>query len=190
MHGIGADGSIKTPPVQTIETAKTAHCVAVDADNRWVFVPHVSPNAIYQFKLDVESGKLTQAGKAPGGTEKAGPRHLAFHPVHKLAFTSNEVESSITAYRLDPTDGLKPLQTLSTLPGDFKGANTTAEVKVHPSGKFVWVSNRGHDTLAGYRIDAKSHELASLGQTPTEQTPRSFEFDPDGHFLLCWRRVG
>lgn len=184
VHGIGDDGSIRTPPVQTIETAKTAHCVAVDAGNRWVVVPHVSPNAVYQFKLDAGSGKLTEAGKAAGGADKAGPRHLAFHPVHNLAFSSDEVGSSITAYQFDAANGLKPVQTLSTLPVDFKGSNTTAEVKVHPSGKFVWVSNRGHDSLAGFSIDAKTHKLASLGQTPTEQTPRSFEFDPEGRFLF------
>ena len=75
------------------------------------------------------------------------------------------------------------MQTLSTLPADFTGSNTTAEVKVHPSGKFVWVSNRGHDSLAGFAID-ESGKLAALGQTPTEKTPRSFDFSPDGRYLF------
>src|SRR5262249_10127381 len=139
---------------------------------------------VYQFRLDAATGKLTDAGKAPGGAEKAGPRHLAFHPTQNLAFTSDEEGSSITAYRFDPASGLKPLQTLSTLPADFKGANTTAEVKVHPGGKFVWVSNRGHDSLAGFAID-ESGKLTALGQTPTEKTPRSFDVTPDGRFVLA-----
>ena len=183
VHRINEDGTIGTPAVQTVETTKTAHAAVTDRENRWVFVPHVAPNAVFQFRFDAASGKLTEAGKAPGGTEKAGPRHLAWHPTLNLAFTSDEQGSSITAYRFDPDAGLKPVQTLSTLPTDFKDRNTTAEVKVHPSGKFVWVSNRGHDSLAGFAIDA-SGTLSALGQTPTEKTPRSFDIEPDGRFVL------
>lgn len=183
VHRLKEDGTIETPAVQTVATAKTAHCIALDRDNRFVFVPHVAPNAVFQFQLDADSGKLADAGKAPGGAEKAGPRHLALHPTQKLAFTSDESGNSITAYALDPKTGLKPLQTLTTLPADFKGQNSTAEVKVHPGGKFVWVSNRGHDSLAGFAIDA-SGKLTALEQTPTEKTPRSFDIEPDGNYLF------
>jgi 6-phosphogluconolactonase (cycloisomerase 2 family) len=183
VHRLNDDGTIQSPAVQTVETAKTAHSFVTDRDNRFVFVPHVAPNAVYQFRLDAATGKLTDAGKAPGGTDKAGPRHLAFHPTQNLAFSSDESGSSITAYRFDPATGLKPVQTLSTLPADFKGENSTAEVKVHPSGKFVWVSNRGHDSLAGFAIDSAG-KLTTLGQTPTEKTPRSFDIEPDGRFVL------
>jgi 6-phosphogluconolactonase len=183
VHGL-KDGTIQSPAVQTVATAKTAHAFATDPENRWVFVPHVTPNAVFQFRLDADSGKLTEAGKAPGGKAKSGPRHLAFHPTQALAFTSDEEGSSITAYRFEPDAGLKPVATLSTLPADFKGKNTTAEVKVHPSGKFVWVSNRGHDSLAGFAIDATTGKLTALGQTPTEKTPRSFDVEPDGRYVL------
>jgi 6-phosphogluconolactonase len=183
VHRLNEDGTIRSPAVQTIETAKTAHCLAVDRDNRFVFVPHVTPNAIFQFRFDATTGMLTEAGKAPGGTAKAGPRHLAFHPTQNLAFTSDEPGSSITAYRREAA-GLKPVQTLTTLPADFKGQNTKADVKVHPNGKYVWVSNRGHVSLAGFAID-ETGKLTSLGQTPTEKTPRSFDITPDGHFLLA-----
>jgi len=184
VHHINDDGTIETPAVQTVETAKTAHSTVLDRENRFVFVPHVMPNAVYQFRLDAEAGKLIEVGKATGGTEKSGPRHLAFHPTLNIAFTSDEQGSSITAYRFDPAEGLKPVQTLSTLPPDFKGTNTTAEVKVHPNGKFVWVSNRGHDSLAGYAIDG-SGKLSAVGQTATEKTPRSFDIEPDGKYLLA-----
>jgi len=183
VHKLGDDGTIQTPAVQTAETTKTAHCIALDPSNRFLFVPHVAPNAVYQFRFDAATGKLTEAGKAPGGKDKSGPRHLAFHPTQPLAFTSDESGSSITAYRFDAADGLKPAQTLSTLPADFQGKNSTAEVKVHPNGKFVWVSNRGHDSLAGFAIDGTG-KLAPLGQTPTEKTPRSFDVDPDGRFVF------
>ncbi|MBL8797074.1 MAG: lactonase family protein [Planctomycetia bacterium] len=183
VHKINEDGVIQSPAVQTVETTKTAHCIAQDREGRFVFVPHVAPNAVYQFKLDPTTGKLTEAGKAAGGADKAGPRHLAFHPTANLAFASDETGSSITAYQFDANTGLKPVQTLSTLPADFKDKNSTAEVKVHPSGKFVWVSNRGHDSLAGFAIDSNG-KLTALGQTPTEKTPRSFEIDPDGKYVL------
>jgi 6-phosphogluconolactonase len=182
VHGLD-EGKIQGPAVQTVTTAKTAHATPTSPDNRWVFVPHVAPNAIYQFRLDVATGKLTESGKAAGGTKKAGPRHLAFHPKLRLAFCSDEQGSGITAYRFDPDAGLTPVQTLTTLPAGFKGRNTTAEVKVHPGGKFVWVSNRGHDSLAGFRIDSTG-KLSALGQTATEKTPRSFEIDPDGRYVF------
>src|SRR5262245_23923993 len=183
VHRLKPDGSIESPSVQTLETAKTAHCVAIDSANRLVFVPHVGPNAVYQFRLDVATGQLTAAGQASGGASTSGPRHLAFHPTKNLAFTSDEQGSSITAYEYVPASGLKPVQTLSTLPNDFKDPNTTADVKVHPSGKFVWVSNRGHDSLAGFAIDAAG-KLTAIGHAPTEKTPRSFEIDPSGRFAF------
>jgi 6-phosphogluconolactonase len=184
VHGLD-DGTIRTLAVQTVATAKTAHCAVTDPGNRFVFVPHVTPNAVYQFRLDAATGKLTDAGKAPGGATRAGPRHLAFHPTRDLAFTSNEEGSSITTYRFEPAAGLKPVQTLSTLPAGFKGQNTTAEVKVHPGGKFIWVSNRGHDSLAGFTLDGNTDNLQALGQTPTEKTPRSFDVEAGGRFLLA-----
>jgi 6-phosphogluconolactonase len=183
VHALGDDGTIRAPAVQTVDTAVTAHGFVTDRENRFVFVPHVAPNAVFQFTLDAETGKLADAGKAPGGAPKAGPRHIAFHPTLNVAFTSDESGSSITAYRFDPQSGLAPAQTLSTLPPDFKGSNSTAEVKIHPGGKFVWVSNRGHDSLAGFRIGAEG-TLTALGQTPTEKTPRSFDVEPDGRYVF------
>jgi 6-phosphogluconolactonase len=169
--------------VQTVVTEKTAHCIAIDQGNRFVFVPHVAPNAVFQFRLDATTGMLAEAGRAEGGKPKAGPRHLAFHPTQDIAFTSDEQGSSITAYRYNSASGLRPYQNLSTLPADFQGQNTTADVKVHPSGKFVWVSNRGHDSLACFAIDANG-QLTARGHTPTEKTPRSFDIDPSGRFAF------
>jgi len=126
-----------------------------------------------------------ESSKVAGGTDKAGPSHLAFHPAFNVAYTSDERGNSITAYRFDPAHGLSSFQTLSTLPADFEGQNTTAELKVHPSGKFLWVSNRGHDSLAAFAIDAHSGKLKPLEQTPTEKTLRSFDLSPNGRFLIA-----
>ena len=184
VHALDADGRIAAEPTQTVETAKTAHCVTFSPSNRTAYVPHVAPNALFQFRFDAASGKLEDVGRAAGGREGAGPRHIAFHPSGRFAFTSDESGSSITSYTVDADEKLVPRETLSTLPDGFAGKNTTAEVKVHPSGRFVWVSNRGHDSLAGFRFDAESGRLTALGQTPTEKTPRSFTLDPAGRFAF------
>jgi 6-phosphogluconolactonase len=188
VHRIADDGRIESPAVDVVETAKTAHSVFTDPDNKFVFVPHPGPDAIFQFKLDPATGKLADAGKAAGGAKNgagknAGPRHLAFHPTLKMAFTSDESGSSVTAYAFDPAAGLKPTQTLSTLPVDFEAKNSTADVKVHPSGRYVWVSNRGHDSLAGFVIDPAG-KLSAMARTPTEKTPRSFDIEPQGRYVF------
>lgn len=182
-HDIKDDGSVSAA-IQTIETEKTAHAAVLTADQKWVFVPHVAPNAIYQFNYDAATGQLRRVKNADGGKEGAGPRHLAIHPSQKFAFSSDESGNSVTLYSLDAEKGLKPLQTLSTLPADFTEKNSTADVHVHPSGEFVWVSNRGHDSLAGFRFDAAATKLIPLGQTPTEKTPRSFAIAPNGDWIL------
>lgn len=176
------DGNILTPATQTVTTAKTAHCIAFGPE-RSIYVPHVSPNAVFHFRLDGMTGQLTKVGEAKGGTPKAGPRHLARHPKLPMAYTSDESGSSITAYKVTKNGTLEPTQTLSTLPESFKGANTTAEVKVHPSGKSVWVSNRGHESLAGFAIDAEGR-LKAIGHAMTEKTPRSFDVSPSGKYVF------
>ena len=109
----------------------------------------------------------------------------SFKSAGELAFTSDESGSSVTLYEAEIDGAFTPRATVSTLPADFTGKNTTAEVKIHPSGRFVWVSNRGHDSLAGFRIDARNRSIQPLGQTPTEKTPRSFDIDPSGRYLLA-----
>lgn len=184
VHAIGQEGKLGEKPLQAIETAKTAHAAVLTADQKWLFVPHVQTNAICQFHFDASTGKIARVKDAEGGKEGAGPRHLAIHPSQKFAFSSDEAGSSVTLYALDAEKGLKPLQTLSTLPTDFTGKNSTADVHVHPSGNFVWVSNRGHDSLAGFAFDAAAAKLTAIGQTPTEKTPRSFAVAPNGNWIL------
>lgn len=183
VHRLDENGTIETPAVQSVDTAQSAHCIVTDRANRFAFVPHVMPNAVYQFRFDAETGRLTDAGRAPGGDANAGPRHLSFHPTKDFAYTSNETGSSISVYGYDANSGLKPLQTVSTLPVGFERNNTTADVKVHPNGRFVWVSNRGHDSLAGFKID-ENGRVSPNGHTPTERTPRSFDIDPSGRFAF------
>src|SRR5262249_6342253 len=117
----------------------------------------------------------------------AGPRHFAFHPTGHFAYVINEMQSTVTAFSYDASRGaLKELQTVSTLPVDFKGENSTAEVQVHPSAKFLYSSNRGHDSIAIFAVDVAKGTLRLVGHQSTQgKTPRNFGIDPTGRYLLA-----
>jgi len=187
VHPIGEDGVVSSPPIEWISTAEHAHCIQTDASNKFAFVPHtVEPNCIFQFKFDENTGKLT-SNDIPKVVpeEEVGPRHFCFHPSKNIVYTSNEQGSSATAYNFDTSAGtLSPFQTVSTLPSDYDEENTCAQIHITPSGKFLYVSNRGHDSIAGFSID-DTGQLSSLGQQSTEPTPRAFNIDPTGNFLYA-----
>jgi 6-phosphogluconolactonase len=188
VHAIGKDGALGTAPWHSLPTADKAHAIVADPSGRFVFVPHTGPNLIYQFLYDSKTGDLRPNTAAARVTlpPKTGPRHLVFHPNNKtIAFIDNEQGGSVTAYELNPKTGtLTAMQTVSTLPANFKGTNACAEIRIHPSGKFLYVANRGNDSIAGFDVDAAG-KLTARGQTPTEKTPRSFDLDPDGRFLFA-----
>ena len=169
-----------------------AHSINPDADNRFAYVPDLGQDRIIIYRLDAENGTLAPADApyaeaAPG----AGPRHFAFHPDRlpdgHRAYAINELASTITAFNWDAGAGtLTATQTISTLPPGFARANTTADIHVHPSGKFVYGSNRGHDSIAVFSVDAATGGLTALGHEPTQgMTPRNFAIDPSGEFLLA-----
>ena len=168
-------------------SAEKAHAVLLDPSNRFAFVPHTGPNAIFQFTFDARRGELKPATVAKRMTpENTGPRHIVFHPTKNISYVDNEQGGSVTVYQVDLEGGtLEPIQTISTLPVDFKGTNACAEIKIHPTGKFLFVSNRGHDSIACFKVDALDGKLTSIGQAPTEKTPRSFDLDSEGRFLYA-----
>jgi 6-phosphogluconolactonase len=185
VHAIEESGELRPQPVQSIPTMEKAHAILLDRNNRFAFVPHTAPNAIFQFAFDSKTGELTPGNPAQLLTPvNTGPRHILFHGSLDVAFVSNEQGSSVTAYRLDKTTGsLAAQQTVSTLPSGFRERNACAEIKIHPTGKFLYVSNRGHDSIARFQIDGAAGTLTSQGQTATEKTPRSFDLDPSGSRL-------
>lgn len=187
VHAIAADGTLSKQPLQTIETARNAHCIQPDPKNRFVFVPHTGPNAVFQFRFEAQTGTLSPNQppqvEAPQGSE---PRHLVFHPRLPLVYCVNERGSSVTAYAFDEQTGtLTPGRTVSTLPKGFAGSNSCAEIALTPDVRFLYASNRGHDSLAGFAVDEKTGELTPLGQFTTEKTPRSFGIDPGGRFVYA-----
>jgi 6-phosphogluconolactonase (cycloisomerase 2 family)/endonuclease/exonuclease/phosphatase family metal-dependent hydrolase/dienelactone hydrolase len=185
VHRIAEDGTLSDQPVQELPTDKNAHAIVPDPTNHFVFVPHTGPNAIFQFAWNAETGMLTPHSQAKlMRPENTGPRHLAWHPTKSIAYIDNEQGSSVTAYSLGKDGSLVPESTATTLPTGFSASNSTAEIKVHPTGRFLYVSNRGHDSLAVIRIDDAGTGLEFVAAEPTEKTPRSFDIDPSGTFLL------
>lgn len=186
VHLIAEDGSLSTKPVQELTTAANAHAIQLDASNRFAFVPHTGPNVIFQFDWNSETGLLTpQTQPKLDRPAQTGPRHLSWHPTKPIAYIDNEQGSSVTAYLLNDDGALEPGQTVSTLPADSQVPNSTAEIKVHPSGRFLYVSNRGHDSLAIISLDEAGTAMKFVATEPTEKTPRSFDIDRSGRFLLA-----
>ena len=164
-----------------------AHYIALDATNRFAYSCDLGTDKIMIFRFDSHSGKLSPANQPwvqvkPG----AGPRHLAFHPNGKYLFVLNELQSTVTSFTRDSGDGrLEERQTLSTLPNDFSGTNTSAEIEVSADGRFLYCSNRGHDSIAIFAINPRDGALNSIGYESTQgRTPRNFAIDPTGKFLL------
>ena len=187
VHRIGDDGAVTDPRVQVFETAPKAHCILTDATNRFAFVPHVGDeNAIWQFRFDEATGTLTPNDPPKASPEPGqGPRHMCFHPNGLFAFSNGEQGSSVTAWACDAEAGtLAPLQTLSTLPADWDGeGNSCSQIRITPDGRFLYSCNRGHDSLAAYRIQADTGMLTALGQFGTDPTPRPLAISPDGDNL-------
>lgn len=165
-----------------------AHCVTFSPDGRRVFVCDLGLDKILIYNFDAAAGKLT-ANDPPFAALKpgAGPRHMAFGVDGRFAYVLNELGSTVTTFAYDAASGaLTTVSSLSTLPDGFDGENTTAEIAVHPSGKFLYASNRGHDSVAVFAIDAKTGMPALVEHQSTGgRTPRHFAIDPAGEMLVA-----
>lgn len=167
-----------------------AHSINVSPDNRFAFAADLGLDKVLIYKLDPAKGTIVANEPAFGETPKGGgPRHFAFRPDGRFAYVCNEMKSSVTAFAYDAEKGaLREIQTITTLPADqqeLKG-NSTAEIQVHPSGKFLYCSNRGHDSLAIFAIDEKTGQLTAAGHQKTiGKTPRNFGIDPTGKYVIA-----
>ncbi len=186
VHRIHEDGTLSPEALQWIETAPHAHCIQVDPTNRYAYLPHTLPaNQILQYAFDAASGRLTplappKAPVRPG----AGPRHYCYHPHLARLYVSNEDSSTVSSYTLDGATGqLELWQTLSTLPEGFRGENTCAQIHLNPNGRWLYVSNRGHDSLAIFAVAQDTGQLTAAGHRATEPTPRVFGIEPSGRFV-------
>jgi 6-phosphogluconolactonase len=171
------------------QEAPHAHSIDLSPDNRFALVDDLGLDETLIYRFDAAKGALTADPKlaALSANAGAGPRHLAFHPNGQFAYVINEMASAISAFRFDAATGsVEKLQTISALPKTFSGHSEAAEIEVHPSGRFLYASNRGHDSIAVFAIDKNTGKLTPLEFVPTKgQSPRHFEIDPSGSLLFA-----
>lgn len=201
VHPLGADGAVGNPPCDRMDTAAGAHAIQTDPSNRFAFVPHIArfndnvleplreshgPNVIFQLKFDTSNGRLTANSPLRAEpAERLGPRHYCFHPTQDIVYFSNEQGSSVTAYRLDPTTGtLSAAQAVRTLPEGYTARNTCSQIHMTPSGRYLYVGNRGHNSIAGFAVDTAGR-LSEIGHVSTEPVPTAFSLDPTGRFVFA-----
>lgn len=191
------DGSLGTPRATQHEGTGSnperqdkphVHSVTVSPDNRFVIVADLGLDKVFSYALDPASATLTPAANPFAMTDPgAGPRHFKFSRDGRHGYVINEMGGSITVFDYDAGSGaLTPKQTISTLPDDFTGLKWNAEIRVHPNGKFLYGSNRMHDSIAAFAIEENSGRLTLLQIIPTGgKSPRNFELSPDGNWLVC-----
>lgn len=165
-----------------------AHCIVLDPSNRFAYTCDLGTDKIMSFRFDRQRGKLIP-NERPWVAVKpgAGPRHLTFHPSGKYAYLINEMHVTVSAFAVDRVSGnLIELQTLPTLPGEPTAADSGADIHVSPDGRFLYCSNRGHDSIAAFKVDPRSGKLSLVAHASTGgKTPRNFAIDPTGAFLLA-----
>ena len=163
-----------------------AHAVALSPDNRFAVVADLGLDELLIYSFDSAKGTLGANPQVVKTAPGAGPRHLAFSSDGRFLYLINELQSTVLTYSYNATTGaLHELQTISTLPKTFSGNSTAAEIQIHPSGKFLFASNRGDDSIAVFAIDSGTGALTHVENDPTSgKTPRNFAIDPTGSWLL------
>ena len=202
VHPISDNGTLGGPPTEWLATDNGAHAMQTDPSNKFAFVPHIArlsdnvleppknepgPNVIYQFRFDEGTGHLTPNSPLKLEQEGSlGPRHYCFHPTQDIVYFSNEQGCSVTGYRLDSSTGtLAAFQTITTVPEGYTERNTCSQIQISSSGEFLYVPNRGHNSIAGFTVDSSSGHLTAIGQVPTEPVPSAFSLDPQGKFVFA-----
>lgn len=200
VYPIAPDGSLSNTPVQVSNTGLNPHAMIADPTNQFVYITNMTGNAIQQFIFDVQKGTFNPLNPAEivpkAGT---GPRHLIFHGTKPLLYVVNELGNSVTVYQYDKQLGtLLVLQNISTLPVGFSGSSKCADIHLTPDKRFLYASNRGHESITGFQVDPESGMLAMIGTFPTVNSPREFDIDPNGKYLyaagetsnnLAWYRI-
>jgi len=200
VNPVGPDGRVGEP-LQVIPTARNAHCIRTDNTNRFVFVPHLGTDQVFQFLFDAKTGRLA-ANTPPVLQLKqgTGPRHLIISPDNRFVYLLNELTATVTTLALDGKTGtLKEVSSASALPPESKlvagaprpspGRNTdndiwASDLHLTPNGKFLYAAERTSSSIGAFRVDAAAGSLAYLGSTPTEKQPRGFAIDSTGRIMV------
>lgn len=200
---IGADGKLgaatanvrdegKLGPNKERQEGPHAHWIEASAGNRYAYTSDLGLDKVAIYKFDAASGKLTNPGSNQQDAFSAtlppgsGPRHVAFSRNGNFMYVLSELQSTVTLFANDAREKYRSVQTISALPKDFSGRNDAAEISIHPSGNFLYISNRGHESIGLFHIDPATGKLAASGDYSVEgKEPRHFAIDPSGNFLLA-----
>lgn len=179
---VSHEGSSKDPNRQE---GPHVHSIFLDYENKFAYAPDLGLDELVVYKFNSECGILESCPEKNIKIEPgSGPRHFALNPEKNVSYLINELNSTVNVFNFQETD-LKNIQTISTLPPNYNGENYPAEIKVHPSGKYVYGSNRGHDSIVIYKVNFETGKLRIVGYEPTKgKNPRHFDIDPSGRFLL------
>ena len=187
MYRIQENGALEKLQRIDLENPKTshAHSANISPDNKTLYIADLGNDKIWIYKLDTEKGALVKAEQDFVSLEKgAGPRHFSMSKNGKVAYSINELNSSITVFKVLPNGGLEIIQNISSLPKDFSGENSAADIHIHPSEEYLYVSNRGHNSIGTFKIHEQFGKLKVMNFTSTlGETPRGFVLSPDGKFL-------
>ena len=200
VHALRSDGAVSGPAIDRHDTAPGAHAILTDPSNRFAFVPHIArqqynvleppknipgPNFIAQFRFDATTGKLSPNGRLEP-KDPIGPRHYCFHPTLDLVYFSDEQGCSVMVYRIDRSSGaLSVVETTPSLPAGVTVRNTCSQIYLTPSARFLYVGNRGHNSIAGFAVDPATGRLTPAGHAATEAVPTAFGLDSTGTFLFA-----
>ncbi len=180
-------------PVADRQEGPHAHCIVPDPTGRFALAADLGIDKVLVYRIDLDARRLEPADQ-PGASlaAGAGPRHIAFHPNGRWVYVTGELDSTLSVFSWDAARGiLRSAQVLSTMPEGWQGINYPAEVAAAPSGRFVYVSNRGHDSIANFAVDEATGKLASIGYEPAQGSfPRHFALDPTGAFMLVANQNG
>lgn len=184
IYPIGENGELQSTATRIISTATNPHAISTDPSNQFLYITNMTGNKILQYKFDTVTGIFSAMDPSeivpPEGT---GPRHFVFHGGKKIMYVVNETGNSITSYKITNSGVLERSQTISTLPETFSGTNKCADIHITPDNKFLFASNRGHESIASFRIDPETDSLIANGFYNTVSSPREFDIDPTGSFL-------
>jgi len=200
VYAVAATGRLSEPfytdqhtgkPLSPRQPGPKAHGIAFSKDTRFVYVAELGLDRVYSYHVDAAKHAVTPLNppyvEVPAGS---GPRRLQLHPNGRFLYVNHETDSKVTVFEIN-NGALKAVQTLSTLPADYKGNNSTAEIQIDKEGKWLYVSNRGHDSLALYSVDPANGTLTFVEHIPSlGRTPRNLTIDPTNEYLFCANQTG
>ncbi|MFO8146265.1 MAG: lactonase family protein [Gillisia sp.] len=187
VYKIKPDGGLKKVQRVDLENRSdsNAHSVTLSSDNKRAYIADLGNDKIWIYNFDPATGRLKLNSQAYVALSNgSGPRHFTLSANNKFAYSINEINSSVSVFSVLKDGGLKLIQNIASLPEDFTEKNSAADIHIHPSGKFLYASNRGHNTIASYKIDKNTGTLKNIGYAPTfGKAPRNFAISKNGKFL-------